>query len=400
MRSRSINRAAPHASVLRMLLGAMALGGATLAMAADPDPAQARELLRAAESRPPDSAAAHLALGRAYFALGQYAEAKIEFETVLRFDNLPQDLLSQVEIYDAAAAAMLDDKRPLAAFGYVETGIGRYRVNSTRGTDAFGGGDRRDTFYNARAGGGLNYALPSDYALDATLDLRLRHYDDSASRDDRDLRWRVAGSRSFGENNLALGLRGRSSYRGSGDWRNEAGLFTDYRLRLDADNQLSLGAEYRRRRYPEGPLRDRSRTSADASAGWVHSLLDGSGSLTLTAHGGRHYGANRPDGDSDFYGATAALDFTVDNRLGWGTFAWWERDAYNDERVHFHPDRPDNGVLLRRKDNLYEVGAYLVWEFAPSWTLRPELLWIRDQSNSVGANYSATEFWLNVRKGF
>jgi len=37
--------------------------------------------------------------GRAYFALGRYAEAKIEFETVLRFDNLPPDLLTQVETY-------------------------------------------------------------------------------------------------------------------------------------------------------------------------------------------------------------------------------------------------------------------------------------------------------------
>ena len=166
------------------------------------------------------------------------------------------------------------------------------------------------------------------------------------------------------------------------------------------DNQLTLGAEYRRRRYPEGRLRDRSRTSADASAGWVHSLLDGSGSLTITAHGGQHFATNRPDGNSSFYGATAALDFTVNNKLGWGTFAWWERDAYNVDRVHFHPDTLDNSVVLRRKDNLYEVGAYLVWEFAPSWTLRPEILWIRDQSNSVGFNYSATEFWLNVRKGF
>lgn len=166
------------------------------------------------------------------------------------------------------------------------------------------------------------------------------------------------------------------------------------------DNQLTPGAEYRRRRYPEGRLRERSRTSADVSAGWVHSLLDGSGRLTVTAHGGQHVATSRPDGNSSFYGATVALDFTVNNTLSWGTFAWWERDAYNVDRVHFHPDTIDNSVILRRKDKLYEVGAYLVWEFVPTWTLRPELLWIRDQSNSVGFNYGATEAWLNVRKSF
>ena len=39
-------------------------------------------------------------------------------------------------------------------------------------------------------------------------------------------------------------------------------------------------------------------------------------------------------------------------------------------------------------------------EFARSWTFRPKVLYIRDQSNSVGFNYSSTEYWLNVRKGF
>jgi hypothetical protein len=36
----------------------------------------------------------------------------------------------------------------------------------------------------------------------------------------------------------------------------------------------------------------------------------------------------------------------------------------------------------------------------PTWSLRPEILWIRDQSNSIAFNYSSTEIWLNLRKGF
>ena len=54
----------------------------------------------------PDSVEAHLGLGRAYLALGDYARAKIEFETVLRFDDLPPDLESQAEIYAEAARPM------------------------------------------------------------------------------------------------------------------------------------------------------------------------------------------------------------------------------------------------------------------------------------------------------
>jgi len=40
---------------------------------------------------------------RAYVALGDYASARIEFETVLRFDGLPPDVQQQAEIYAQAA---------------------------------------------------------------------------------------------------------------------------------------------------------------------------------------------------------------------------------------------------------------------------------------------------------
>ena len=54
----------------------------------------------------------------------------------------------------------------------------------------------------------------------------------------------------------------------------------------------------------------------------------------------------------------------------------------------------------RVDDNLYEVGGGLVWEFHPSWTLNPEILYIRDQSNILAANYSSTEIWVMLRKDF
>lgn len=362
---------------------------------------RAKVLFQLSLATRPDFPAAHLGLGRAYSMLGRYAEAKIEFETVLRFDNVPQDVLSQVQIYDQAARQSLEQNQALTHFGYAETGVGQYRVNNTVGTNALGGGDRRDTFFNARAGGGVNYALDNGYAIDGTLDYRYRNYDNSNSRNDSDLRWNLAGSKSFGENNLAAGFRGRTSYRGDGDYRNDVSIYTNYRMRYDPDNQFNVGADIRRRRYPEGPLRDLSRTTALVSAGWVRSFMEGDGSLSVTGHAGHNYATSRPDGDSDVFGATVALDFTVSSKLAWGTFLWWERDQFNADNIeHFHPDTLDNTVLLRRRDNLYEVGAYLVWDFAPSWSLRPEILWIRDQSNSIGFNYSSTEYWINVRKSF
>jgi tetratricopeptide (TPR) repeat protein len=360
-------------------------------------PDQARALFERSLAQRPSDVAAHLALGRAYFALGRYAEAKIEFETVLRFDDLPPDILSQTETYDEAARQYLEEGRRVVGFGYAELGIGRYRVNSTSATV---GGERHNTFYNARVGGGLNYELANNWALDASLDYRFSYQDKDDIRNDSDWRWNLALSRALGEGNLALGFRGQVSYRGTGYYRNDYGFFADYRYRLDADNQLTFGAELQRRRYPEGRLRDRSRTLAQAGVGWVRSLFDGRGSFSATAHGGYQYATARSDGNSTVYGLTLNLDYTFTDRLAGFVFAWWERDDFNTDRIHFHPDALDETVIMRRKDNLYEFGGGLVWEFVKTWSLRPQILYTRDQSNAVNFNYGATEVWVNVRKAF
>ena len=359
-------------------------------------PERARALLAQSVEMDPDSLAAHLALGRAYFELGMFAEAKLAFETVFNFDNLPQDLESQARIYAQAAESYLETGRRLQSFGYAATGVGRYRVNSTRGTNALGGGDRRDTFYNARLGGGLNYLLDDDYALDASLDYRFRYFDNPDTRNDSDLRWRFAGSRALDEGNLALGVRGRVSYRGDSAYRNDYGVFTNYRYRLDPDNQVSVGGELRRRRYPEGRLRERTFSTAVANVGWVHALAGGQASVSLNAHAGYNFATDRPDGESAVYGLTGQLDFTLTESVSGFVFGWWERDSFDAERIHFHPDAIDQEVSARRQDNLYELGAGLIWDLGRGWSLRPELLYVRDQSNAIAFNYSSIEGWINL----
>ena len=205
----------------------------------------ARELFGRALAAAPGNVEAHLGLGRAYTALGNYESAKFEFETVLRFDNLPPDLHQQVEIYARAAAQSARGER-LVSFGYALVGVGNYSVNATRGTDAFGGNETDDNFVSVRVGGGLNYELDNGYSLNGTLDYRFRDYDhediDAGNRrNDSDLRWNANVSRNIGEDNVAVGVRGRVSYRGDGNYRNDVGVFGNWRKRLDEDNQLSLG---------------------------------------------------------------------------------------------------------------------------------------------------------------
>lgn len=347
----------------------------------------------------PGSIAARLGLARAYQALGEYARARIEFETVLDFDNLPPDLLGQDEVYAGIAQDYAAGERT-QGFGYAETGLGYYRGISTSASDEFGGDEARDPFWLARVGGGLNRSLDSGSSLSGTLDYRFRYYDESARRNDSDLRWNGSYNRPLDENRWRLGVRGRVSYRGDSDYRNDYGVFSDYRVRLDPDNQLTFGAEYRTRRYPTGRLRSRSRDIGELTANWSHAFAEGRGNLGMGVNLARQWATqDRPDGDATVYGAEAELGWTFSDTLDGFVLLWWNHEGFSDEIHDASPDL-DPIVPFARSDNLYEAVGGMSWTFAPGWTLRPEVVWLRDQSDVDVQNYSSIEGWVSVRLSF
>jgi hypothetical protein len=150
----------------------------------------------------------------------------------LRFDNLPPDLLTQVEIYDMAAKQYLDWEKRLIGFAFLQAGGGHYWDNKALPGASHEDNDlRKDPFVEGRAGIGLDQALSEIYLLDANLDYRFRTFDNSVIRNDSDRRWVGEVSRTLGESNLALGVRGRVSNRGNG-YRNDYGVFGSWRYRL------------------------------------------------------------------------------------------------------------------------------------------------------------------------
>ena len=342
-----------------------------------------------------DAVREQLETGLSCLAEGRYAEAQIAFESVLHLEDEPVDLPTRLEAYEKAARDYLEQGGRSTRFAHAEAGLGGYQVNSTPATQ---GGERDSSFANLRVGAGFDRRLDDRYALDANLDYRFREHDEPGVRDDRDLRWRIGASRMTGGDGWAGGFRGRVSYRGNGDHRNDYSVFTNFDRRIDSANRLRFGAELRRRSYPPGRLRERSRTTADASVRWTHALHDRV-RLAATPHIGRNFQTNRPDGESTFYGITVELDYTISDRLAWHSFGRWEHDVFNADAIRVHPDADDQAIL-RRNDNLHEFGVRLVWRFAEGWTFRPELLYTRDESNVLDFNYSATEYWINVRKSF
>ena len=379
-------------------VSAVLMGGSLVLTPMSSGAAQAAEAPPAPPSDKADAdpIATHLERGQSYLDKGQYAKAVIEFEQVLRFDNLPPDLRQQAEIY-AEAARDYQAGRRLSAFGYAETGGGYYRENVTRTTNALGGDPARDWFWKARIGGGLGYIASDDITIDASLDYRFRYYDDTARRDDSNLRWNAAVVQSLAAGSQSIGVRGRASYRGADGYRQDYGLFLNRAFVLDPDNQITLEGEVRSRVYPRGRERDRSRDIAQVWLGWTRAFMDGKGAVTLTVNGGREWATHdREGGDQTIYGAQIDWGMDFSERLGAFLFGFWEHNGYHDDVAE--GDELDR--TLRPELDIYELGGGLTYAFAPGWSLRPQVLYIRDEGNTQFSDYSSTEIWLMVRKSF
>jgi tetratricopeptide (TPR) repeat protein len=358
--------------------------------------AEAKQAFEAALAADPSSVEAHLGLARSYYALGEYARAVVEFESVLRFDNLPRDLQSQAETYDRLAAGYVT--RGWSPFFYGETGIGNYRQNNTDSTDIFGGGGNHDTFLPIRVGGGWSTALTERHSFNGTLDYRFRWYDDSDRRNDSDLRWNFNLSRPVDDDSLRFGMRGRASYRGDGQYRNDWGVFATYDLGFGPNDRLTLGGELRERRYPRGPLRNRTRDIAEFTASWAHSLANGRSGFGLGGSFGQEWASReRIDGDATFWGINGEFDHSFSDTLDLFLWVAYANENFDEERPDFTTD-PD--LLLERTDDLWYAGGGLVWRFAPGWSLRPTFEYDWEDSNIPALTYSKTEFWLTVRASF
>jgi len=351
----------------------------------------------AASEAGPDFIATHLERGLTYLGKGQYAQAILEFEQVLQFDNLPPGLLEKAEIY-AEAARNYSTHNPLSSFGYAEVGGGYYHENTTRTTEP--GAEQRDWFGKARGGGGVGYLLGYNLSLDGTLDYRYRQYDDSGRRDDKDLRWGGVLNHALENGSRALGLRGRVSYRGSDGHRQDYGIFAKRSFILDPLEQITVEGELRRRLYPSGDLRSRSRDTGEFWLSWTRSLFDGHGEIRLSASAGYQWATHdRADGDATIYGLTADWSMQVNDTLSVSLSGMWEHNGYHDEREEIH-DEFITPALYTRSDNLYELEAGLTWRFAPQWSLRPSVLYIHDSSNTFWGAYSSTETRVMLRRAF
>jgi outer membrane protein len=345
-----------------------------------------------------------LEMGRAYLALGDYARAKLEFETVLRFDNLPPDLRQQALLYGKAAEDYISGQKT-AFHGYAEYGYGydsnAQSATSVREITVVNGVTivlpdsalKRSDHYNALSlGGEMIRAVGERFSLFAGVDGRARGYRSLEAADLGSLDARFGVGYNDAASSARLGfITGRFWLDGE-KTRDAFGLTTDYRRLIGKQNQVSVTALATRFEFIPEALQIYDYNLYQVGLGWLHASASGRTAVGATILGGVEKETNgRDDGDKPFFGGRLSVQQAFTDRIGAFFLAGAQRGKYSRVNPLFD---------FQREDTLYDVAAGVSWAFAKGWSLRPQLLYFKNNSNAPLFEYDRTDVSLNLRKDF
>ena len=343
-------------------------------------------------------------MGRAYFAMGDYARAKIEFESVIAFQNLPPDLKGAMQQYLSAIEQRQQGKKTVAV-GYMEVGYGRdSNINSSTGQNPI---ELRDgipfflapenlktqaRYWQVGLGGEVNHQLDDHFGLYGGADIRGRAYSGHSASNYSTLDGRAGVSYSTGANLLRTGLiAGRYLLDGNGT-RDNYGITADWRHAVNNSNQLLVGGVYNQNRYIEPGLNVNDFDLTALNLGWTSAFANGAAAANATLSVGKDHAVNgRDDGDRQFYGLRVTLQTSLTEKVGGFVVLGWQKSNYDNVSTSF---------AVRRNDTLNDATIGLSWSFADRWTLRPVISLIKNKSNLGLNNFDRNDASITLRRDF
>jgi tetratricopeptide (TPR) repeat protein len=343
-------------------------------------------------------------MGRAYFALGDFARAKIEFESVLTFQNLPTDLRSAAQQYLTAIEQRQKGQKTVAV-GYVEAGIGRDSnigsatgqspVTLPDGTQFFLDAPNTRTsarYWQVGAGGEINHQLDDKFSLYAGVDIRGRGIEKFSSSNYSTVDGRAGVTVSSGADLIRLGpVLGRYILDGKGT-RDNRGVSADWRHVINNSNQLLLNGIYNQNRYIQSGQEIEDFNLSAVSAGWTVAFLNGTAAATTTfSYGIENAIGGRADGDKRYYGLRLSLQASLSKTLGGFLVLGAQKGNYNEINPSFE---------VQRADKLVDATIGLSWAFAERWSLRPMFSRTRNKSNVSLNQFERNDVSLTIRRDF
>lgn len=352
----------------------------------------------------PNYVGVRLENGRAYLELGNYARAKQEIETVLRFENLPPDLRQTAEQYARIAEQGLEGQRTFFN-GFAEYGFGYDDNINAALTEqllflpigiflAIPPPDRpQEDFYNAfNASGELIYALGERWSVFGALDYRGRFYLSETRFNNSDLEGRVGFGRASGSHNVRISGRYNRFIIDDSSLRDIWGTTLDWLYAVNANNQLDFTASYGQYRFLESENAAFDFDAYGVGIGWNRGFAGGRALAGFRLSGGYEDDVrDRLDGNKWLWGASVTGQTTLTNQLGFFAFFSIQQSYY---------DRVNALFLTEREDTFYTISSGITWNFAQGFSLRPQVNWSKNDSNVALSEFERTDLSLNLRWDF
>ncbi|HEY6095466.1 MAG TPA: tetratricopeptide repeat protein [Gallionellaceae bacterium] len=359
----------------------------------------------------PNSGAARLDMGRAYYQLGDMPRAKVEFETALQLNPSPaahEIIQKYLESIDGQEAG----KTHIS--GYVEGAIGHdNNVNNSTSqsqifVDLVGANvaleptnvKTSDDYYGVAAGGEISRSLDSMWGVYAGADLRQRRYSSQKDFDLFGLNARAGVTLGAKADRVRVGVVGGRYDLGGAHNSDASGVQAEWQHAFSPSNQLNAFIQGAKYRFADVQMQPNDFDQQAIGVGWRHVLPSGRSSLfgslycgaeqdistiitAATPEGGRTDGAKQFKG-LRFGGQTAFGERTT-------LFASGGVQTGDYSRVNFY-------FLRQRSDRLYDLTVGANWRWDKLWTLRPQLNYSRNVSNIEIYSYDRMDFSLTIRR--
>ncbi len=356
----------------------------------------------------PNFLGARIDMGRAYYQLGDISRAKTEFETVLT-QNPPPAAKATIDNYLAAIEKQESAKKTKVT-GYFEGTFGRdSNVNfatsqSQIAVPALGnliftlnptGVKSPDSYLGYALGGEVNHQVNPALVLFAGADFRSRSNNTQDAFDSTSLDARAGVAIGEGANVVRLGiLGGRYELDGKTN-RDTSGLSAEWRHLINPANQLSAFGQHARYRF-EPTINVNNFDQSTIGASWLHIISDGKGMFTASVFTGDERAPERADGGKRFnglrLGGQAQLNEKTELFAGLGA----QFSKYELANAAFSSPTES----LTRDDKQYDANLGLNWHYDKLWTVRPQISYIRNNSNIVIYQFDRTDVSITIRRDF
>jgi hypothetical protein len=353
----------------------------------------------------PNFAGARIDMARAYFSLGDFTRSRDEFQAVLA-QNPPPAARAVIERYLQAIEERQAARRTVLT-GFLEATLGHdSNVNNSTSqaevaVPALGNlvftldptnVKRSDSYWSLAGGAEIAHELTPGVSLFAGADARYRNNFTEDRFDTDSLGGRVGVAFPGARTLFRAMLQGERFYLDHDANRTTGGIAADVRYSLDPATFLSGFVANTAYRFQAQGLNVNDFDQALGGVGLIRLFHEGRSALAATLLAGKENELNgRADGDKDITGLRLGGQLGLRESLDLIASVGVQRGGYSRENAAFQ---------RTRKDEQLDATLGFVWRFSGAWSLRPQLLYVRNDSNIPIYEYQRTDASVTLRYDF